>query len=38
VRRWRDEGPRATKYGVGVVETDLVVATDLGYIIENVVS
>jgi hypothetical protein len=38
VRRWRDEGAKANMYGVGVVETDLMVATDLVYVIANAVA
>jgi hypothetical protein len=38
VRRWREDAAKANMYGVGVVETDQVVATDLGYIIENVIA
>lgn len=38
VRRWREEGARATFYGVGVIDDERVVAVDLGYELDTVVS
>jgi hypothetical protein len=38
VRRWREEGATSTYYATGVIETDIVVATDLGYVIENTIA
>lgn len=38
VRTWRDEGAKATKYGVGIVEVDKVVAPEFAYVIAAAVS
>lgn len=38
VRRWREDGPKANFYGVGVVDAEQVVATDLGYVIAAAIS
>lgn len=38
VRRWRDDGTLANYYAVGVIDTEIVVASDLGYVIATAIS
>lgn len=38
VRRWRDEGAKANKYAVGVVEVDKTVAPEMAYVIAAAIS
>lgn len=38
VRRWREEGPKSNFYAVGVVDAEVVVASDLGYVIASAIA
>lgn len=38
VRRWREEGPKSNFYAVGVVDAEVVVGADLGYVIATAIS
>lgn len=38
VRRWREEGPRSNFYAVGIIDSEQVVASDLGYVIATAIT